>query len=88
MACDEKGLDPDCSLNELEAGRLAAARERIADLEHYVGEHLSNMGACHGSDDDSDESLCTNPQCTYCEMARALQPIECGKPLTAREVVE
>ncbi len=63
---------------------LRKARERIADLEHFVGEHLSATGACGESDDDGEESLCTSPECTYCELARALQPTECGLPLQPR----
>lgn len=51
------------------------------DLHVYVAAHLSAMGACEDADPDGDESLCASPECTYCQMARALQPNECGPPL-------
>jgi len=63
--------------------RLEMARERIADLEEYVGEYIAWMGACDDSDADAGETLCESPDCRYCEMARVLQPGLCGLPLRA-----
>jgi len=60
---------------------LDQERERMADLEHYVGAHLTATGTCSEADEDGQ---CTDPECTYCEMARALQPLECGAPLVPR----
>lgn len=63
--------------------RIDNARERITTLEKYLGEHLQETGACSDAGDYSDYSLCESPACTYCQMARALQPTICGMPLEA-----
>ena len=55
------------------------------DLAEYVGAHLSAMGACEDADPDEDESLCESASCTYCQMARAVQPEICGPPLTEKK---
>lgn len=74
-------VHPVAAAIDAERARMAMAKERIAHLEKYVGDHLYETGACSDADPDGDESLCESPNCTYCQMARALQPIECGMPL-------
>jgi len=64
--------------------KLDSARERIADLEHCLAQHLTYMGPCDDAQADDGESMCTSPECTYCELARTLQPTACGRPLNPR----
>lgn len=76
-------VQPVAAAIDAERERMVMAKARIAHLEKYVGDHLHETGAC--SDADGDESLCESIMCTYCQMARALQPIECGMPLTKED---
>lgn len=63
---------------------MEKARERIADLEYCIEQHLEDTGECGGEGGQDELWLCASADCTYCEMARTLQPTECGVPLSPR----
>ncbi len=50
----------------------------LGRLTEAVGRYLSETGACENS--TGDESLCHDPDCSYCAMERALEGIKgCGE---------
>jgi hypothetical protein len=56
----------------------AMSRSTIEALETVVvaaAKHLEDLGPCDNAEDGLGDSLCDNPGCTYCLLARAMDSL-------------